>query len=468
MKKHNTLKVVVITLLVFLLLTWILPAATYQSTYQEVGRSQVGLFDLFSYNYLNTVLSYFGYISVFILMVGGFYGVLVRVGAYRKILDTICKKFKGKEPICLGIIVALFAILTSFCGLQLALLLFFPFVISLVLMMGYNKLAATAVTAGSVAVGLMGTTFAYTTIQVLAQYLSVKVTTEIWTKLIILVIGIALLIFYVVKFGKKESTKQDKSEESFIPEAVKGTKTKKVWPLVVILDLILLVMILGFISWGNAFNVTIFDNATTAVTDFAIADFPIFGKILGSGLAAFGYWTLFEIMTVLALAIIAIKFIYRLDWDEIIVGFGLGVKKALLPAAIALIVYLCLVMTTYNPYQLLLYKVILGLSKGFNIFTTGIVILLSSIFNGDPLYAFYNVLPYFVSVVKDSSVYPLVAVIFQSLFGLATLAVPTSVPLMVTLAYLKVPYKDWLKYIWKLLVALLVVLFVIFTIVFLI
>ena len=109
MKKHNTLKVVVITLLVFLLLTWILPAATYQSTYQEVGRSQVGLFDLFSYNYLNTVLSYFGYISVFILMVGGFYGVLVRVGAYRKILDTICKKFKGKDPICIGIIVGLFA-----------------------------------------------------------------------------------------------------------------------------------------------------------------------------------------------------------------------------------------------------------------------------------------------------------------------------------------------------------------------
>ena len=49
MKKHNALKVSLITLFVFVLLTWILPAATYQSSYSEIGRSQVGIFDLVSY-----------------------------------------------------------------------------------------------------------------------------------------------------------------------------------------------------------------------------------------------------------------------------------------------------------------------------------------------------------------------------------------------------------------------------------
>ena len=62
MKKHNALKVSLITLFVFMLLTWILPAATYQSSYSEIGRSQVGIFDLLSYQ--NTVLGYFGYISL--------------------------------------------------------------------------------------------------------------------------------------------------------------------------------------------------------------------------------------------------------------------------------------------------------------------------------------------------------------------------------------------------------------------
>lgn len=468
MKKHNALKVVIITLLVFILLSWLLPAAMYQTTYQEIGRSQVGIFDLFSYNYLSTVLSYFGYVAAFVLVVGGFYGVLIKTGAYRRMLDAICKKFKGKEAICLAIIMLLFAVATSFCGVQLALLMFFPFVISLVLMMGYNKLAATAVTAGSVAVGLMGTTFAYSTIQVLAQYLSVTVTSEIWTKLIILVIGLVLLIFYVVKFGKKAGTKEDADKNDYIPEPVKGNKKKRVWPLVVILDVIFVVMILGFISWYGAFNLTTFDDATTAVTEFAIADFPIFGKILGVGLPSFGNWSLFELITVMIVAIIVMKFVYGIKWDEVIEGFGAGVKKALLPAAIILLIYTCLVLTTYNSYQLFLYKAILSLSKGFNIFTTGLVIIVSSIFSGDALYAFYNVIPYFMSVVKDTSVYPLVAVIFQSLFGLATLVLPTSVPLMVTLAYLKVPYQKWLKYIWKILVTLLVILFIIFTIVFMI
>ena len=277
MKKHNAFKVVGITLLLFALLTWILPCATYQTEYTEVGRYQVGLFDLLSYQ--STVLGYFGYVALFILVVGGFYGVLYKTGAYRNMLDSLVKKFKGKEVICLVVIMALFAILTSFAGLQLALIMLFPFVISLVLMMGYNKLAATAVTAGSVAVGLMGTTFSYNTTQVLQQYLSVEITDLIWAKVILLVLGIVLLSLFVLKFGKKASTKKCEDKDDFIPEAVKSKDKKRVWPLVVILDLILLVTILGFISWNTAFSIDLFDNVTTTVTEFELFSFPIFWQL---------------------------------------------------------------------------------------------------------------------------------------------------------------------------------------------
>lgn len=465
MKKHNALKVVGITLLVFALLTWILPCATYQTEYTEVGRYQVGLFDLLSYQ--STVLGYFGYVTLFILVVGGFYGVLYKTGAYRTMLDSLCKKFKGKEAVCLIVIMALFAILTSFAGLQLALIMLFPFVISLVLMMGYNKLAAVAVTAGSVAVGLMGTTFSYNTTQVLQQYLSVEITDLIWAKVILLVLGIVLLAFSVFKFGKKNSTKKCEDKDDFIPEAVKSKDKKKVWPLVVILDLILLVTILGFISWNTAFSISLFDDVTTSVTEFELFGFPIFGKILGA-VQAFGNWSLLELITIMLLAIIILKFVYKIKWDDVFDGFAKGAKKALLPTLIVILIYTCLVLTTYDPYQLVIYKFILGLTKGFNIFTTGLVVLLSSIFNGDPLYAFYSVLPYFVSVVTDTNNYQLVAVIFQAIYGIVTLVAPTSIPLMVTLAYTKVPYGSWLKYIWKLLVALLVVAFITFTILLLI
>lgn len=392
-------------------------------------------------------------------------------------LDSLVKKFKGKEVICLVVIMALFAFLTSFAGLQLALLMLFPFVISLVLMMGYNKSTAIAVTAGSVAVGLMGTTFAYNTTQVLQQYLSVELTDLIWVKVILLVLGVVLLALFVLKFGKKASTKKADDKEEFIPEEVKTTKGKekdkdkkhkvKVWPLVLILDLILLVTILGFIPWNGAFGITLFEDVTTAITEFELFGFPIFGKILGA-VSPFGYWTLVELVTVMLLAIIILKFVYKIKWDDVFDGFGKGVKKALVPALIVILIYTCLVLTTYDPYQLVIYKFILGLTKGFNIFTTGLVVVISSIFNGDPLYAFYSVLPYFVSVVTDTNNYQLIAVIFQSLYGIVTLVAPTSIPLMATLAYTNTSYKDWFKYIWKLLVALLVLAFIVFIVLLLI
>ena len=469
MKKHNALKVVIITLLLFALLTWILPCATYQTEYTEVGRYQVGLFDILSYQ--STVFGYFGYIALFVLVVGGFYGVLYKTGAYRRMLDSLVKKFKGKEVICLVIVMALFALLTSFAGLQLALLMLFPFVISLVLMMGYNKLAATAVTAGSVAVGLMGTTFSYNTTQVLQQYLSVELTDLIWAKVVLLVLGVAILSLFVFKFGKKAGTKKVEDKNDFIPEEVKTTKSKdkdkkhkvKVWPLVLILDLILIVAILGFIPWNNSFSITLFEEVTTAITEFELFGFPIFGKILG-GVSPFGYWNLVELITLMLLAIIILKFVYKIKWDDVFDGFGKGVRRALVPALIVILIYTCLVLTTYDPYQLVIYKFILGLTKGFNIFTTGLVVVISSIFNGDSLYAFYSVLPYFVSVVTDTNNYQLIAVIFQSLYGIVTLVAPTSIPLMATLAYTNTSYKDWFKYIWKLLVALLVLAFIVFTV----
>ena len=475
MKKHNTLKVVIITLLLFALLTWILPCATYQTEYTELGRYQVGLFDILSYQ--STVFGYFGYVALFVLVVGGFYGVLYKTGAYRRMLDSLVKKFKGKEVICLVVIMALFAFLTSFAGLQLALLMLFPFVISLVLMMGYNKSTAVAVTAGSVAVGLMGTTFSYNTTQVLQQYLSVELTDLIWAKIVLLVLGVVLLALFTLKFGKKSSTKKADDKEEFIPEEVKSVKAKdkdkekkhkvKVWPLVLILDLMLIVTILGFIPWNGAFGITLFDDVTTAITEFELFGFPIFGKILGA-ISAFGYWTLVELVTLMLLAIIILKFVYKIKWDDVFEGFGKGVRRALVPALIVILIYTCLVLTTYDPYQLVIYKFILGLTKGFNIFTTGLVVVISSIFNGDPLYAFYSVLPYFVSVVTDTNNYQLIAVIFQSLYGIVTLVAPTSIPLMATLAYTNTSYKDWFKYIWKLLVALLVLAFIVFTVLLLI
>ena len=91
--------------------------------------------------------------------------------------------------------------------------------------------------------------------------------------------------------------------------------------------------------------------------------------------------------------------------------------------------------------------------------------LLASVFNVDLIYVSQNVLPYIETVITNTELYPLIGVIFQSIYGLVCLVAPTSFILMGTLCYLNVSYKQWLKHIWKLFLALLAVLAVVFLII---
>lgn len=464
MKKHNGLKVVLISIGVLILLTWLLPGAVYQGSYMDQGRVQMGLFDALVYP--TATVAYFGYIAVFVLVVGGFYGVLSKTGVYRKLLDKIVELFKGKDALLLGIIMVLLALATSVCGLSLMLLVFFPLIISLVLLMGYNKLVAASVTVGSVMIGLIGTTFAGGTVDLLNQILSLNMQTELITKAIILVIGLVLLIFNTLWYAKKIKGAVSEKKDDFIPS--KTDSKRRVWPLVLVIDLIFVIMVLSFMSWKTAFDLDVFEKATDAVMSFEIFGFPIFSKILGSSISAFGSWSINEIIALLLVAAIALALIYRVKFNDFISSFLNGMKKAMGPALLMLLIYVCLVIVVYHPFQLVIADFILGLTKNFNVVTSTVVAFISSLFNMEMIYNVQNTVPYVISIIKDTTLYPLIAIIFQTMYGFVMLFAPTSVILMGTLTYLQIPYHEWLKYIWKLLLQLIVVLFIIFTIIMLI
>lgn len=537
MKKHNTVKVVLITMLVFFLLTWILPAAVYSGQYVDQGRTQMGLFDLLNYPF--TSLSYFGYIAFYIILVGGFYGVLYKIPAYRSFLDRIVTMFKGKEMIFLSAMVVLIAAIVSICGLQFGLFIFVPFIIALILLMGYDKIVAALVTVGSMAVGLMGSTYATQNMSMLTQSLGLDFDFEIGVRFVILLLGVILVIFntwmYIkksmtnVKIEKKtvkkveekvekveeiveekkataskkanttkknstttkkkkstkgkSTTKSSKSRKSDNKAALKdediivvkenvssdqdlipGTvDTKhKIWPFVVMFSLLLVLMILAFISWGeNGFGIKAFDNATKAVTEFKLFGFEIFAKILGT-VNSFGNWTIMDLFLPIVLVMVLLIVIYKVKLNDAFDGFAEGAKKALAPAFVVILIYTILVLVTYHPFQLVIYKAVLGLAKGFNIATTTVVAVLAGLFNADAAYVFQSALPYFTSVVTNADNYSIVGIIFQSMYGLVMLVAPTSAILMVTLSYLNVSYKEWLKRIWKLLLELFIILLIIF------
>ena len=544
--KNNALKVVLVTIFALCILAWILPAAYYSGEYYDQGRVQMGLFDLF--NYSLTSLSYFGYVALFIIFVGGFYGILHKIPAYRSFLDKIVEICKGKEAIALSVIMVLLAVITSICGLQMGLILFFPMLAAVILLMGYDKIVVALSLVGSTMIGVAGTTFGYSNTGLLNSILGLNIMNNILVKVVILLTGLVLLIFNTLMYAKrvngsvkaaikaeKKVVKTEKEEVKVVKEtkkapAKKSTKTAtkkttktpakkttstkkaatnsktksskasrkdikaaakgddvivvkeslvndsidkfvpvvvdskhKIWPIVTGFILMFVIMLLAFIPWKDAFGLDAFEKASKAVSEFELFGFAIFGKLFGT-FNAFGAWSVNDLFIVMTFIAGLLMIIYKIKIDDAFEGFATGVKKALCPAFLAFLVYLCLVITTYHPYQLAIYKGLLNITDGFNVITSTITAILSGFFNQDPSYSFQAVVPYLASIVTDTNVYPVVGILFQSLYGVTMLVAPTSLILVTVLSYLDISYKTWLKSIWKLLVEVFPVLLIVFTI----
>ena len=555
MKKHNALKVVLVSMIVALVLSWIIPAAYFSTEFMDQGRVQMGLFNFFEYPL--TAVSYFGYIPVYLLFVGGFYGVLYKIPAYRNLLDKVAAKGKAHSKLTITLLVALLALGVSVCGLQIGFALFIPFLVSVLLLMGYDNRVIAYTLVGALVAGLVGTTYAVQNIGLAASVLTLNYDYQIGVRFILLAVAVALVVLNVlltirkqerivvneIKLdnnkkeskveevvveeveapaknaetkatakkstttkgagknagkgskgkgktsakGKSTSTKSNKNSKSknankaalkddgviiaknececchcLIPEEVSGSKTT--WPVTLVFSLLAVLMILAFIPWGeNGFNVTFFADLTKDVLEFELFGFPIFGKLLGDTLA-FGEWSINQLFLPLGLALLLLVVIYKVKFNDVLDGFVAGAKKAVVPALLSVGMYTILVIVTYHPYQLTMYKAILGLTKGFNIATTTLVSFLAALFNVDAVYTAQSYLPYYVSVVTNADNYPLVGVIYQAIYGLTSLFAPTSLILMATLSYLKVNYLDWLKTVWKLLLELFVVLLIVFII----
>lgn len=481
MKKYSTLFVVIFTVLLVTLLTWILPITYISGEFVTDARSPMGLVDLFTYP--SFIIYNFIYILFYVLVVSALYAVLNKTGAYRQILDGIVKFLKGKEIIFLSIVVLLISVMVSFTGFTYEAILIFPFLFAIVLMLGYDKITAALVTLGPVITGIMGSTFSNI---VSGQYLSllnassevVAYTDLIWAKLAILVVTNAILVVNIIFYAKKHKTtiigsifnqnKEEKELDSiFIPR--KTTEVRRKWPLITILVITIIVIVMATINWTNAFKITWFTDAITWFNELKLFGYPVWSEVLGS-LVAFGSWSYNEIMVWLFIVMLIIKFVYRVKFEELFDAVFDGMKNYFYAAIVMLLAYTVLITTSNHPVMLTILKPLLEITDGFNSVTLALSTFVSALFSTDFTFHNYTILPltYVTTFINDTSVYALCGLITQSMNGLAMLIAPTSVVLLFNLSILKISYLEWLKNIWKLFLELLVVLFVIFTIILLI
>jgi len=466
MKKNNTLKVLLIAILFTYLLTWILPISYYSSGLYTDARYPAGLFDIL--NYPTLTFYYFGTMALYVLVVGAFYQVFNKTGVLRNVCDKIAKLFKGKEIVFFISVVVLLSILVAFCGFTYELLFILPFLTALILLMGYDRMTVAMTLIGSIVTGFIGNLFGKSISGVYNESLGTAYTDLIWFKIALLVLGMVILIFNIMHYIKKTDFKKDDAKE-LLPEKItiknKKGKIKSNWPAIVVFDLILVLMILGMLDFSGAFGIKIFENFHNTVIGFKINEYAIFSKILGSSITNLGKWTTNEFMAIMVLATMLLAIIYRIKLSDLFEDYKEGAKKFALSALLMIIAYTVLITVSNHPFLLTILNPLMKMTDGFNSVTLSISMFVASIFNIDAYYTTSTMLPYVMSIITDTDVYPFVGFISQVMQGLAMLIAPTSVVLLGVISYLKINYTTWIKNIWKMFLELFILSFILFIII---
>lgn len=472
-KKYDLFKIVGIAILFVALLTWIIPISQYTGNEMYVGEiSRLGIANLFASGIysLSTVL----YQVTFLLVLGGFYSILSSTSGYRKLIEKIVKKLKGKEIPFVIITSFVFAGIASITSEIYQLLIFVPFFITIISNLKMDKITALCTTFGSILIGRLGATYSPYAYNYINSYFAIGFNTEIVTKIAIFVLAFVLFNFFNIIHTKETLNKKNvKNIEDKFAVTIEEKKSKahkddiNVWPLVITLIFVFIFQILGFIAWNTSFKITVFDKFHEWLIGLKIGGHAIFSYILGiediGVVKALGYWDLFNISIILIIASLVIALIYKIGFDQLIEKFLEGAKKMSRLVLLLILIYAIFIITVWNPFIPTIVNWIMGLTKHFNIFLATLSSLIASTLSVDMDYIVYSLGTFFVNIAGNHS--NLMAIIINSMHGFVGFFAPTSAILMLGLAYLNIPYKDWMKYIWRFLLGLLIGLLIIFTII---
>lgn len=496
-KKYSVFYYLAIVALVVVLFSWLVPAVNVSNgTVTNITNQPIGLFGLVYYPVV-TIASFI-HIGLALMAIGGLYGVLVKTGVYSKLVNETVKKWKGKEKKFLVITIVVLAILNSLFGTTFAFFIVVPFLMGVMLKLGFNKLTTVTATVGSLLIGSLGSTFGYEIAGYANYYLGLEVFDGILFKILLLITSLVLFIFFTLSTAKlgskktkkatKTSTKASSKKEEKVEEEIKeeilflededvSTK-KKPLAAIIVVGILLFVAIVSMFNWNNVFGVDIFEKiyelingvkAPVSETPFLsnFADMPVIMKLLGI-FSPLGYWSYYELIVLLILASLLLGWMYNIKFQDVFENFIEGAKKMVRPAIYAALSSLILVITMEGAvasFNWLAVK-LLTLTDDFNVLS----VLGTSLFGG-ALYNQFSYLVYSISNLLSVSNFStelgvVIAFIIQSVYGVIMLIFPTSIVLVSGLGMLNVSYKDWMKHIWKFVVGLLllvIVLAIIFT-----
>ena len=447
--------------------TWIIPAGTYDlnadgepipGTYHEVDAkpSRIivdsltapinGLYGIEdakgNINYYNSG-DLFGAIDIalFILVIGGFLGVTMKTGAIQAGIGSLVQRMKGRERWLIPVLMSVFALGGTTYGMAEESLAFYALVITVLIAAGYDALTGAAVVLLGCGIGVLGSTVNPFATGIASGIAGVSISDGLIGRLVILIAGLAIGIFFVLRYADRVRRDPSKSvvydmkaenEARFRGESDAGevalTGTHKT--VLALFALAFVVMVYGVIPWED----------------------------LGIPLPTWWWW--FPEMTAsFLLFTIIIGLVARMGEGQLTTTFVDGARDLL---GVALIIGIArgitVIMNNGQITDTVLHWVERALGDtgeaAFAIVTFGLFLPLSFLIPSSSGLATLSMpitapLAGFVGVSES-----LVVTAYQSASGLMNLFIPTSAVVMGGLAIARVPYGTYLRWVWPLLALL--------------
>lgn len=470
MKKTGLFKIIMFVLLGMVVATWIFSAGYFnEGELTNLDMYNIGFFDYFQLLFGSFEFSYFIQIFILLVSIGALYGVLGKTGKYRAFVEKIAGNLKGREMIFIIATAFVIAALTAAFDYGFAMFIFYPFIISIILAMGYDKTTACLTTFGAQLVGTIGSVIAYNTNGVINKLLEIELGSGLWFKLALFVLSLGALIFFLSKAKKAKKTAKADVEDMFLGE--KANNKYPVWPIIVVFSIVFVLLVLGCTAWSNTFGIDAFTrfndkiNATefnlpyfhftTEGVSYGMKEIAIFSQILGT-VSPLGEWYYAEMAVMCLLSALILGLFYRVDGK--FEAMAEGAKKMIRPAALIMLIYCVIYFAGNTMFYPTIAGLLLGITDKFNIFFSTIAMALASALHVDMLY----VSNYAIPQLAAQDVNPIiVALLAQGIYGVVMFVAPTSALLALGLSYLNIPYKEWVKDTWKLVVALFVIVVVV-------
>ena len=438
-------------ILIMMVLTWVIPAGQYEyiqngdvsqpiaGTYHRVDANQQSIFDVI-------LASFHGFyeaveISLFILMVGGFLGVVMQTGAIDAGIARVIHLLNGREKFMIPILMILFGLGGTSFGMWEETMAFYPLLLPVFIAAGYDSITAVSVIMLGAGIGTLCSTVNPFATGIASGFAGISLGDGLML-LVLESVAITFVMRYATKVrsNPKASIVADQFEENKRRFAInfddqdnmKFTGTRKT----------------ALIVFAGTFLLMIY--SVIPFNDLGITFLPTLG------------WYFTELSGLFLIAGIIVGLATRMKEQELIEGFVRGASDLL---GVAFIIAISrgitvimnsgfitdtilnwgeMALSGVNSMMFILLTYLLYLPLSFLIpSSSGLATLSIPIMV--PLGEFTNI---------SSS---LIITAFQSASGLVNLLTPTSAVVMGGLAVAHIPYDRWLKYVVKFVVIVLLI-----------